>query len=82
MGDPEKGPSGRGFGHTRYDTLDKIETVNLQRGSCVAAQLALRIANTVSFPAMRRDEMGVQKIINSEHNLEGYRVKCELMKKR
>ncbi len=80
MGDPERGPSGRGFGHTRYDTLDKIETENLRAGSSVAAQIALRVANTDNFPALRRDKKAVQEIINSEHNLEGYRVKCELMK--
>lgn len=82
MGDPERGPAGRGFGHTRYDTLDKIETVNLRTGSSVAAQVALRVANAETFPAKRRSPKAVQQIINTEHNLEGYRVKCGLSKTR
>ncbi len=80
LGDPEGGPSGRGFGHTRYDTIDKIDLINLRAGSSVAARIALRVANADIFPATRRDKKAVQEVIENEPNLEGYRVKLELMK--
>ena len=63
MGDPEPAPTGRGFGHTRYDTLDKVEIANLRDASGVAARLALRIANADDFPSRRRDDDQVQEIV-------------------
>ena len=78
MGDPEAPPSGRGFGHTAYDTLDKVELENLRKGSAVAARLALRIANADDFPAQRRSAEAVQTLIDTDPGLEGYRVSLEL----
>ena len=82
MGDPEAPPSGRGFGHTAYDTLDKVELENLRKGSAVAARLALRIANADDFPAKRRSAEAVQALIDTDPGLEGYRVSLELRKGR
>ena len=82
MGDPEAPPSGRGFGHTAYDTLDKVELENLRKGSAVAARLALRIANADDFPAQRRSAEGVQALLDTDPGLEGYRVSLELRKGR
>ena len=78
MGDPEAPPSGRGFGHTAYDTLDKVELENLRKGSATAARLALRIANAADFPAQRRSAEAVQTLIDTDPGLEGYRVSLEL----
>ena len=82
MGDPEAPPSGRGFGHTAYDTLDKVELENLRKGSAVAARLALRIANADDFPAQRRSAEAVQALLDTDPGLEGYRVSLELRKGR
>ena len=49
MGDPEAPPSGRGFGHTAYDTLDKVKLENLRAASAVGARVALRCANADDF---------------------------------
>ena len=78
MGDPDAPPSGRGFGHTAYDTLDKVELENLRKGSAAAARLALRIANADDFPAQHRNAEAVQALIDTDPGLEGYRVSLEL----
>lgn len=82
MGDPESRPSGRGFGHTAYDTLDKVELENLRRGSAVAARLLLRIGAVADFPGERRSAEAVREIAGSDPGLEGYRVSLELAKRR
>jgi aminopeptidase YwaD len=82
MGDPESPPSGRGFGHTAYDTLEKVELENLRRASAAGARLALRCANADEFPASRRSAEAVQEIIDTDPGLEGYRVSLELAKGR
>ena len=82
MGDPDAPPSGRGYGHTAYDTLDKVELENLRKGSATAARLALRIANADEFPAERRNAEAVQTLLDTDPGLEGYRVSLELRKER
>ncbi len=74
IGDPTGAPSGRGFGHTRADTLDKIRLSDLQDAAALAARLALRVANTAEFPATRRSPAEVEKLLETHPNLEGYRV--------
>ena len=46
--------SGRGYGHTRYDTLDKVEERGLREAAALAARLALRIASLETWPVGRR----------------------------
>ena len=82
MSDPEAPPHGRGFGHTAYDTLDKVELENLRKASAVGARLALRIANADEFPAQRRTSEAVQEVIDTDPGLEGYRVSLELARLR
>ncbi len=82
MGDPEAGPSGRGFGHTAYDTLEKVELENLRKASAASARLALRCANADEFPARRRTAEAVQEILDTDIGLEGYRVALELEDRR
>ena len=78
MSDPEAPPHGRGFGHTAYDTLEKVELENLRKASSVGARLALRISNAEEFPAKRRNSEAVQEVIDTDPGLEGYRVSIEL----
>ena len=80
MGDPESLPSGRGFGHTAYDTLEKVKLENLRRASAVGARIALRCANAEEFPAKRRTPEAVQKIVDTDPGLEGYRISLKLTK--
>ena len=82
MSDPDAPPHGRGFGHTAYDTLEKVELENLRKASAVGARLALRIANADEFPAQRRTNEAVQEVIDTDPGLEGYRVSLELAKLR
>jgi Zn-dependent M28 family amino/carboxypeptidase len=74
------GTGGRGFGHTAYDTLDKVELVGLRDASAVAARIALRIANAEKFPAKRRSAAVVKKIVATAPELEGHRVEQQLEK--
>jgi Zn-dependent M28 family amino/carboxypeptidase len=56
---------GRGYGHTRYDTVDKVNLKGLREASALAARLALRIASEESWPAGRRDEQAVADLLDS-----------------
>lgn len=78
MGDPEALPGGRGFGHTAYDTLDKVELENLRAASAAGARIALRCANADAFPAKRRTAEAVQEIVDTDPGLEGYRISLKL----
>ena len=78
MGDPDASPSGRGFGHTAYDTLEKVKLEDLRAASAVGARIALRCANADDFPAKRRDSEAVQKIVDTDPGLEGYRISLKL----
>lgn len=78
MGDPTSTPSGRGFGHTAYDTLEKVELDNLRRASSIGARIALRCADADDFPAKRRAKSDVQEIVDNDPGLEGYRISLKL----
>ncbi len=78
MGDADAPPSGRGFGHTAYDTLDKVKLENLRAASAVGARIALRCANANEFPAKRRHPETVQQIVDTDTGLEGYRISLKL----
>ncbi len=78
MGDHEAPPGGRGFGHTAYDTLEKVKLENLRAASAVGARIALRCANANDFPAKRRNNEAVQKIVDTDPGLEGYRISLKL----
>jgi Zn-dependent M28 family amino/carboxypeptidase len=79
MGDPEafSRRGGRGFGHTRYDTVDKIDIRNLWEAVSNGARILLRIANTDYWPIKHREESAVQKIIKEQ----GYNETINLTKK-
>jgi Iap family predicted aminopeptidase len=56
---------GRGYGHTRFDTVDKVELRDLREASALAARLALRIANEADWPVARREEAAVDALLDS-----------------
>jgi len=56
--------SGRGYGHTMYDTVDKVSMVGLREAAALGSRLALRIANEEDWPAARRDASVVQELLN------------------
>jgi hypothetical protein len=69
MGDPEKVDSGRGFGHTAFDTLDKIELRNLRDAAANACRVVIRAAAASAWPSRRRPEREVQAIVAGEPGL-------------
>lgn len=67
--------SGRGYGHTRYDTLDKVTPRGLREAAAMACRLALRIANADSWPVSRRSKETVAAITDSPD----YREEAQIM---
>jgi Zn-dependent M28 family amino/carboxypeptidase len=61
----ERSLAGRGYGHTRYDTVDKVDLRSLREASSLAARLALRIAHEADWPVSRRDEKAVLEVLDS-----------------
>jgi Zn-dependent M28 family amino/carboxypeptidase len=78
IGNFEKGSSGRGYGHTRYDTLDKIEIRSLREAAVLAAQLSLRIAQMADWPVSRRDAEAVKTAVDNPDNQETAAFMAEL----
>lgn len=57
--------SGRGYGHTRYDTLDKVEVKCLREAATLSARLMLRIANDRDWPVARRSREAVSELLDT-----------------
>jgi hypothetical protein len=68
IGNLSKRATGRGYGHTQYDTLDKVELRSLREAAVLAARLALRIAATEEWPAARRSETDVATMLDNPEN--------------
>jgi Zn-dependent M28 family amino/carboxypeptidase len=58
----KKDLSGRGYGHTAYDTLDKVDVTSLREAAALASRLALRLASTEEWPVKRRDVEAVKAL--------------------
>ena len=56
---------GRGYGHTQYDTVDKVELTCLREASTLAARLALRLASEEEWPVARRDKEAVMELLDT-----------------
>jgi Zn-dependent M28 family amino/carboxypeptidase len=54
---------GRGFGHTRADTLDKVDEVELRESAMVAARLVLRLADHGEPTGRRRTTEEIRQIL-------------------
>jgi len=61
----ERSLAGRGYGHTQYDTVDKVEIGCLREASVLAARLALRIASQKPWPASQREKAAVLELLDS-----------------
>lgn len=57
--------SGRGYGHTRYDTLDKVTNRELQDAAFLASMVAMRIASVpaADWPATHRTPAEVDQLL-------------------
>ena len=65
-----KNRSGRGYAHTRYDTLDKVELRNLREASVLAARLAFRMAKDETWSVTRRSQEAVAELMDNPDNKE------------
>ncbi|NLG27083.1 MAG: M20/M25/M40 family metallo-hydrolase, partial [Chloroflexi bacterium] len=64
------GESGRGFGHTACDTVDKVSSVRLQGTSLNLARLALRIGSDPAWSITRRTPQAVRDVlVRSGHDV-------------
>ena len=60
---------GRGFGHTKADTLDKVSEVELKESAMVAARLLLRLADHPEPIGRKRSPEALRQIL-LDHDLE------------
>ena len=74
MGDVEAPFSGRGFGHTAFDTLDKLHLGDLRAAASCASRILLRIACAARWPTKRRSQKAVGAIKAKEPNLDNLKV--------
>jgi Zn-dependent M28 family amino/carboxypeptidase len=66
-----KGMSGgRGYGHTAYDTVDKVDLRSLREASVLSARVALRIASDEAWPVSRRTQEAVAELLDSPEQRE------------
>ena len=61
---------GRGYGHTKYDTVDKVPEVGVRDAASLAARIALRVAREDNWPASPRDAESVDKLLNQPSRAE------------
>ena len=56
---------GRGYGHTHYDTLEKVKLKGLREAAALSARIALRVADEADWPVSRRDQAAVDALFDS-----------------
>lgn len=59
-----KPTGGRGYGHTRYDTLDKVTLRELQDAAAMSARLAMRFASEPNWPVEQRSQAAIAEIMS------------------
>lgn len=79
MGDPEENKrlGGRGFGHTRYDTVDKVNLRAMRECAANAAIAAVRIASADDWPITLRPKAEVEAYVHAQ----GFKETVELGEK-
>lgn len=67
-GDPEaiRTRTGRGYGHTRYDTVDKVELKYLRLAAVNYTRFLFRVANADVWKAKRKTKQDVQDFIKEQ----------------
>ena len=58
-----KSRTGRGYGHTYFDTVDKVSLLSLRDAASLAARLAYRIVVEKDWPASPRDDAAVAALL-------------------
>jgi Zn-dependent M28 family amino/carboxypeptidase len=61
----ERSLAGRGYGHTQYDTVDKVRIGDLREAAALTARLALRMASAETWPVSRREPQAVLDLLDS-----------------
>jgi Zn-dependent M28 family amino/carboxypeptidase len=61
----ERSLAGRGYGHTQYDTVDKVHRADLREAAALTARLILRMASAETWPVTRREEKAVLELLDS-----------------
>ncbi len=74
----ERDLSGRGYGHTRYDTLDKVAISNLREAAALACRLALRMADAPDWPVSRRSDDEVQALFDMPDHQEEADIRAKI----
>ena len=66
--DPEalRTRTGRGYGHTRYDTVDKVELEYLRLAAANYSRFLLRVANNDEWPARRMTQEEIEAFIQEQ----------------
>jgi len=67
-GDPEPPVqrTGRGYGHTRYDTADKADLRYLRDAAANYARLIFRVANADEWPAKHKTEEKIKEFVKAQ----------------
>ena len=74
----ERDLSGRGYGHTRYDTLDKVAISDLREAAALACRLALRMADAPEWPVSRRSDDEVQALFDMPDHQEEADIRAKI----
>jgi aminopeptidase YwaD len=67
-GDPEtiRTSMGRGFGHSKYDTVDKVDLEYLRLAAANYTRLLLRVANVDKWMAKRKTQKEIKEFIKNQ----------------
>jgi hypothetical protein len=64
--DPTATRSGRGYGHTKYDTLDKVDIKNLHLASANHTRILFRVANEGGWNPKRKTKAEIDAFIKEQ----------------
>jgi len=62
-GDPTRTSIGRGYGHTKYDTVDKLNLKDLRNASANYSRILFRAANTDNWPVKRKSKQEINALV-------------------